>query len=87
MNPEINMAAPATAPTTPPIMAAGGPVLLLSPTDSMLAISDGVTYTVGITVVTSITSPSAKVEVRVTGILLEIVRNDVLKWVDIVAGA
>jgi hypothetical protein len=86
MKPVINMAAPTAAPTTPPITAAGGPVLVLLPTDSMLATNDGVTYTVGITVVTNTTSPSAIVDVRVTGMLLEMVRKDVLKWVETVAG-
>lgn len=77
----INIAAPAAAPTMPPIKAAGGPELLPLPTACKLATNEGVTYTVGMTVVTNTNSPSANVEVRVTGIWLVIVISSVLKCV------
>lgn len=77
----INIAAPAAAPTMPPIKAAGGPELLPLSTACKFATKEGVVYTVGITVVTNTSSPSGKVEVRVTGIWLEIVTSAVLKCV------
>jgi hypothetical protein len=77
----ISIAAPAAAPTTPPIRDADGPELLAASTACKLATRDGVTYTVGMTVVTNTRLPSGIVEVRVTGISLVTVTSAVLKWV------